>query len=192
MLSLLPVVPASAEMVTYVSGSVGTASIGEVTLKSSTGESRYTMKSGVPYSGAFGVKMDKLRLEAAVQYVTFDYGVPVNVTGVSGYNTFVTYMVNGYYDVPLGSQLLMPYVSVGLGGANWNDVNYNTFFGYSDESRSAFVWQAGVGVSAEVSDLLMLDVGFRHMKPSSVRWSAGAVSSASVNSLEATFRFMFD
>ncbi|MEI8033547.1 MAG: outer membrane beta-barrel protein [Chlorobiaceae bacterium] len=185
--------PASAATSTYVSGSVGLglATNTEKTFLGATVKDMYAYKTGVPFVGAVGIKSDAYRLEAALGYqvndvdkAKLDLFHPVSLPGNKV--SMWTYMANAYYDIDLDKSSASPYVTVGLGGASLKPA----ISGESSTTKSVFAWQAGAGVALKASDVVVSDLGYRYLKPLSVK-TGGEELSFGFHNLLAGVRYCF-
>ena len=75
-------------------------------------------------------------------------------------------MLNGYYNFETGSKF-SPYIGAGIGFARIKGSASATgvFYDYSTESikKTNFAWQAGVGVSYDITNNFAIDTGYRYM-----------------------------
>ncbi|MEI6846943.1 MAG: outer membrane beta-barrel protein [Chlorobiaceae bacterium] len=158
-IACLSAAPASAAT-PYVSGSVGLGIMGssDLTVAGSTSQQEY--KTGVPFSGAVGLKSGDVRCELAVGHQKND------VDGVLGGDVSVlSIMANAYYDINLKGSSFSPYVMAGLGDAK---VKFNDYAGEPFD-KSGFAWQIGTGVGLKASEKVTIDLGYRYFKSSKVK-----------------------
>jgi opacity protein-like surface antigen len=151
----------------YISGSVGVGFPADSDVTYSNGvvdKGGQTLKVGVPFGGAIGIKNDAYRVEAAIGYQTHKVDTWLHAPDLSDDSvSLFTYMVNGYYDVDIKDSSITPYVTAGLGGASITAKNE----GYADHSTTVFAWQVGAGIGLKASSNLTVDLGYRYLKPSS-------------------------
>lgn len=124
-----------------------------------------SFKTGIPLGVAVGMTTDYGRIEAALGYqrnsvAASKYFEPASDDHVTTYS----YMANAYYDYEPGKSSVTPYIMGGLGGATIKP-NGNP---YDGKSSTVFVWQLGAGIGIKAADRLVLDVGYRYVKPGSI------------------------
>ena len=147
----------------YISGDVGASWFNDITTNSG---GTLSTTGGVNALGALGVKWcDTYRLEAEFGYqrnnldkVTESTGV---VRNVSGFHSATSVLANGYYDFNTGS--IKPYLTAGLG---WASVGING--SANSETRSAFAYQFGAGLSIPLSKNIDIDARYRYFRTSTV------------------------
>ena len=175
----------------YISGSVGVGfpSDSDVTFSDgSVNKGGLTSKTGVPISGAVGIKNDAYRLEVALGHQSDKVDTWKHLPNSSNDTySFFTYMVNGYYDVDIKNSNITPYVMDGLGGASVNVKNE----GQPDQNSNVFAWQVGAGIGIKAANNLTFDLGYRYLKPSSFSDSYGSYTFCSSNFL-AGIRYEFN
>jgi opacity protein-like surface antigen len=128
---------------------------------------------GFIIGGAAGTHLtEDIRVELEVAYSEneVDHFVFHDDDGTSdtyegtGHFSFLTFMANVWYDIPL-SEELKPYLGGGAGIAivDANKVGYGEDENAPvyDSSEVAFAFQLGAGLRWAVSDNIMLDVGYR-------------------------------
>lgn len=177
----------------YVSGSLGVGFPGKSDISSggTTYKDAISYKSGIPFGGAVGIKNDAYRAEVFLGYQTNDldkFTISGTETSGAGYSASVfLYMVNGYYDFMDKNSNVSPYLTVGLGGASIHAKGPDT-----DETKNVFTWQAGLGVGVKAGDNLMVDLGYRYIKPGSFSaYNVGDVT-ASTHNIMAGIRYEFN
>ena len=124
-------------------------------------------KESMTYGGAIGLRGDGYRLEAAyghqqndVDKVKINAATQVKATSDDKVS-ISSYMVNGYLDMDQDSKI-DPYVMTGIGLANIKASGPTMF----PANSTVFAWQLGMGASIQVADHLLIDLGFRYLKPS--------------------------
>jgi opacity protein-like surface antigen len=72
-------------------------------------------------------------------------------------------MVNAYFDDAYSKESrIIPYIMGGVGGATINPQGTNL----DASSKSVLAWQLGGGIGVKASDHIMVDLGYRYLKPS--------------------------
>jgi opacity protein-like surface antigen len=114
--------------------------------------------------GAFGYKMDDIRVDIEALYsqlskntetgITTDPGVADNLSVMSG-------LVNVYYDVAIEDMPITPYVGVGVGAAYIKNPLATKITGDKD-SGFGFAYQAKAGVSYDVTPEIKFFAGARY------------------------------
>ncbi len=125
-------------------------------------------KESMTYGGAIGLRGDGYRLEAAYGHQQND-AVKVKEKNSSNYKSATSddkvsissFMVNGYLDMDQDSKI-DPYVMTGIGLVNIKASGPTLY----PANSTVFAWQFGMGASIQVADHLLLDLGFRYLKPS--------------------------
>ncbi len=178
--------PAAAGPSPYVGGSVGPGFFGnsDATYSGVFSKDYMTYQTGVPFTLAVGLKSEAYRAEAAFGFQSHDVEQiklnGIDQSSVSGYRvSMYSYMANGYYDIDLRYDSLMPYVMAGLGAARLHSREPAISW-----DRTVFAWQVGAGVSVPATRNITLDFAYRYFKPSSYdAGSATDISSFSHNFL---------
>jgi opacity protein-like surface antigen len=180
---------ASAKTAPYVRVAGGIGMMNDSDL-STAGDIENTLKynTALALEGAFGVKMDMFRIEAAVGYQSnavdkvFEPdgslsdinnldGVGNGVDGNLKMTTAIrSYMVNGYADFDINGGVT-PYLMAGVGLANV-DAKYqfedgNDWIALSI-SQDVFAWQVGAGVGVKATDNITVDLSYRYFGTSDV------------------------
>lgn len=114
-----------------------------------------------------------------------------------------TLMLNGYYDFSTGT-VFKPYVGAGIGVAKTKfreqGVDVTDGEHLDSVSKTGFAWNIGAGVGIEVSDNIVLDIGYHYVdrrasKKSFVDYADGSVSTlklkSSANEFSVGLRFDF-
>ncbi|NTV68144.1 MAG: porin family protein [Chlorobaculum sp.] len=159
----------------YVSVSFGGAELNNsrYTYYGSNISNAIVFKESMTYGGAIGLRGDGYRLEAAYghqqnkadkiskQLIPNSYTfIPVQGTGDDKVS-INSYMVNGYLDMDQDASI-DPYVMTGIGLVNIKASGPTMY----SASSTVFAWQFGLGASIKVSEHLLIDLGFRYLKPS--------------------------
>jgi len=104
-----------------------------------------------------------------------------------------TLMLNGYYDIPIESFPLVPYVGGGIGLAR-NSLHGVTVTvpgtgvaSFTGNDKDQFAWQLSAGVSYNFTPNLALDVGYRYLDAG----STGIGGKLHANELATSLRFNF-
>ncbi|MEI8186230.1 MAG: outer membrane beta-barrel protein [Chlorobiaceae bacterium] len=177
----------------YVSLSTGLASLANSDFTNAAGfkfNEAATYKSGVPFVGAVGINNGAYRVEVAIGYQSNDFDKFTDgekLTPISGSSqSALTYLLNGYYDIDLKGSIT-PYLTAGLGGATLTGKTA----GYSDESHLVFAYQLGAGVGIKASENIVVDLGYRYLKPSSFKISSGVSFTELSNNFLVGVRYNF-
>jgi len=175
---------AQAEMTPYVrvAGGLGMANDSKEEYGGDlTGEAEFD--SGLVLEGAFGVKIDMFRVEAAVGYQSNDVdkfkdadGTVQDMDDMDGYSetgSIKSYMINGYADFDMDG--ISPYVMAGMGIANvGGKVTYEDgdgdYFKATFGDQGVFAWQVGAGVGVKATDNITVDLGYRYFATSDITY----------------------
>lgn len=123
--------------------------------------SSITFKTGMPWGGAIGLKGDEYRVEAALGYQVNHVDTSTTALPSGNRVDMFTYMANAYYDYNIDYNIV-PYVMGGVGGTSITRKGPDI----ADASKSVFTWQLGVGVGVKASEKVIVDIGYRYLKPS--------------------------
>jgi opacity protein-like surface antigen len=120
-------------------------------------------KEGVAYGGSIGLRGDGYRLEAAYghQQNKADKFFITTPAASDDKISISSYMVNGYLEMDQDSSI-DPYVMTGIGMANMKTSGPTMI----PANSTVFAWQFGIGAGIKVMDHLLIDLGFRYLKPS--------------------------
>ncbi|NTU57666.1 MAG: porin family protein [Chlorobiaceae bacterium] len=165
----------------YVSGTIGYGISGDLVYDNGLREG---MDSGVALNGAVGYKFGEVRTEAAIGYQ--QHAFSDDTFNVNPQLSVLTVMGNGYYDFAAGSGV-KPYVMAGAGIAN---VHYSNDF-VDGSTNTHFAWQLGAGVACKVSDNVLVDVGYRYLRPTGVHDNSNNDLSWTIHNVMAGFRYEF-
>lgn len=169
---------------TYVAGSLGYQLDYDITSSDIIGTSNeleFSLDDSQAYSGAIGVYLNNFRVEFETSYFETDYTdiefltFPINIDGDLSYLTF---MGNVYWDIPLGSPDFNLYLGGGVGLAVVRSdaqldstlINTTTVGGITtttaidevDDTYSTLAYQALIGISYRVADDWTLTGGYRY------------------------------
>ena len=158
----------------YVSGNIGISWMNDADLDSVDDDDRgvdVDFSSGITLLGALGCDYGDYRLEGELGYqrndvdsASLSHGEDRSVD-LDGHITVLSLLVNGYYDIDLGSGVeLSPTVGVGVAQVRADDVefdNQSNDDGWS-ASEVTFAYQAGIGLGIPVSDGIMIDARYRY------------------------------
>jgi len=165
----------------YTSIQIGIAANSQADLKFTDGtRGTSDIDPGMVVSGAFGYRFFPwLRAEGELGYFDGEFD-----KSSSSSMDVMTYMANVYLDWQNNSGFT-PYVGVGLGLAYLSvDVSESfvdsgtTYTWVSNDSDNAFAWQAGLGVSYEVQNRLMADLGWRYIDTGEIKLNTTLLGSA--------------
>lgn len=145
--------------------------------------------NGYGFGAAVGAMMDQFRLEAEIASQKTDIeavGIIADVENSigSGDIRMTTYMVNGYFDIPVNPQFGM-YITGGLGYGTTTVSIENI-----DGDDSGLAWKAGAGVFYNFNDNMALDLGWTYMTMDDADLDV-PVSDLASNNLYTAFRFSF-
>lgn len=161
----------------YVSGNIGLSWMNDVEFSSNwTDDSDgFTIGtgSGLAVSGAAGYDFGDYRTELELGYQTNDVEswqeTDENYTGSeydsTGDISLVSVMVNGAYDICLGSDVeLSPYAGIGAAFISFDDVSacFNYEDSYRDKTAASFAYQLGAALSLPASDDIMVECRYRY------------------------------
>lgn len=163
----------------------------------------FEFDTGWGVNGALGYSlsggMQGLRIEGEVGYRSNDIDtVNVNNFGVipggTGDVDVWTGLINGYYDIDLGSNF-MPYIGGGLGIAHVDgEVTVPGPNGRISDSETVFAYQLSAGVGYALSPSTTLFAGYRYLATEDPEFSNGATTVTSEyhsHNAQAGVRFSF-
>lgn len=146
--------------------------------------------NGYGWGGAVGMAFDQIRVEGEISTQKTDLeaaGIGSNDASVaisSGDIRMTTYMVNGYYDLPISDGFGI-YFTGGLGYGTATLSIYNI-----DGDDSGFAWKGGLGMFYSWSDNMAVDLGWEYVSMDDADIDAD-VSDLNTNNLVAAFRYSF-
>lgn len=165
----------------YVSGHAGMVWFDDLDLYSlesdTDGYIKTMFDSGIALTGAVGCDLGDVRGEFEMGYqvndvvetqvIDIEDGEIDNIEdGLTGDMSLVTFMLNGYYDIPVSDSGLEFFVTAGVGSAFWsfNDVGDpdDKEGNYSNDKGSTWAYQLGAGMAIPVGDNLMLEARYRY------------------------------
>ena len=121
------------------------------------------MDNGYGWGGAVGWTMDQFRVEGEIVTQKTDIDAlgirgedtaPVNIG--SGDVRMTTYMVNGYWDIPVNNGFGF-YLTAGLGYGTADVSVYNV-----DGDDGGLAWKGGAGVFYAIDDHMAVDLGWEY------------------------------
>lgn len=129
-------------------------------IKSKGNDSPLT-RSFIAGSGAFGYKMDDIRVDVEGLYsqLTKDENVIDDAKAADSVTAF-SGLVNIYYDVAIEDMPITPYVGIGVGASCLS--NPSKVSGVQDQKGFGFAYQAKAGVSYDVTPEIKLFAGARY------------------------------
>lgn len=146
--------------------------------------------NGYGWGGAVGATYDQFRIEGEITTQKTDLdavrlnnggsGVAVN----SGDVRMTTYMLNGYFDIPVTDGFGI-YLTGGLGYGTVTLSVYNI-----DGDDSGFAWKGGAGVFYSWNDNMAVDLGWEYVSMDDADLDV-EVSDLNTNNLVAAFRYTF-
>ena len=153
------------------------------------------LKNEVGYGGQLAVgKMFntdygdfRVEFEAGYQKADFD--------DIKGDVALTTFMVNGYYDIPV-SDMFGLYLTVGGGYGNYNiDAGIretpNGHVNYVDHGNGVFAYKGGAGMIFNFTDQLALDLGYEYLGTSDAELNNAEFTSIRSHNIVTSLRFMF-
>lgn len=149
------------------------------------------MDKGYGWGGAVGYTINQFRVEGEITTQKTDLdavgirGTDITPVAIgSGDLRMTTYMVNGYWDIPLNNGFEL-YFTGGLGYGNAELSIYNI-----DGDDSGFAWKLGAGVSYAFDTNMALDLGWEYVSMEDADINV-EVSDLYTNNLVAAFRYTF-
>jgi opacity protein-like surface antigen len=146
--------------------------------------------NGYGWGGAVGMKFDQIRaeVEIATQKTDIDAITAGGGPGIgiaSGDTRITTYMVNGYYDIPVSGGFSV-YLTAGLGMATTTFSIMNV-----DDDDSGFAWKGGAGVSYAFDKNMAVDFGWEFIDTDDPTIDNVEFSDVYTNNIVAAFRYTF-
>lgn len=149
----------------YIGGNVGLNILSDSSLVNAA-PLGINYELGFKVGGVLGYDFGMLRLDAEVAYRAngaSDIISPVSRFTADGSTSILSYMINGYFDIPT-KMSLTPYLSAGIGYAT---VSLDTGIPglvptLVDDSDSVFAYQFSAGVGYEISQTTILSLGYRY------------------------------
>lgn len=142
------------------------------------------------WGGAVGLTFNQFRVEGEITTQKTD----IDSVGFIGDNTgrgidsgdlrMTTYMVNGYFDLPVSNGFGF-YVTGGLGYGTATVSVYNI-----DGDDSGFAWKVGAGVSYAFTDNMAVDLGWEYLSMEDADLDV-TVSDLASNNIYTAFRYTF-
>jgi len=147
--------------------------------------------NGYGWGGALGYTIDQFRVEGEITTQKTDLDA-VGITdggnarvGIgSGDVRMTTYMVNGYYDIPLNNGFGL-YLTGGLGYGTATVSIYDI-----DGDDSGFAWKGGAGAFYAINDNMTVDLGWEYVSMDDADLDV-TVSDLASNNFLAAFRYTF-
>ncbi len=118
---------------------------------------------------AVGAKMGDTRAE--LEYGFTKMGTKSDIDGKAKFG-MQTVMLNGYYDF-YNDSIFTPYVGAGIGFADMT-LKFADKDGAGSKSKVKFAYGLKAGVGIEVAKNVTVDVGYRYLKPSVVKYGYDA------------------
>ena len=149
------------------------------------------MDNGYGWGGALGWTIDQFRVEGEITTQKTD----IDALGIRGEDTtpvaigsgdirMTTYMVNGYWDIPLNNGFGI-YLTAGLGYGTADLSVYNI-----DGDDSGFAWKGGAGVFYAIDSNMAVDLGWEYVSMEDADLDV-TVSDLYTNNIVAAFRYTF-
>ena len=147
--------------------------------------------NGYGWGGAVGYAVKQFRIEGEITTQKTD----IDAIGISGTNAGVaygsgdvrmtTYMVNGYFDIPVSNGFGF-YLTGGLGYGTASITTSNLV----DGDDSGFAWKGGAGMFYNFNDNMAVDLGWEYVSMSDADLDVD-VTDLYTNNIVATFRYKF-
>ena len=135
---------------------------------------------GFGWGGALGVTLNQFRLEGEISTQKDD----IKGDDLGGDIRLTTYMVNGYFDIPVSGGFGL-YLTGGLGygsvAISLDDV---------DGNDGGFAWKGGAGVFYAFNDNMAMDLGWEYISMDDADVDV-EVSDLNTNNIVAAFRYAF-
>jgi len=149
------------------------------------------MSNGYGWGGAFGWNIDQFRVEGEITTQKTD----LDAVGFRGNDTakgigsgdlrMNTYMINGYWDIPVNEAFSF-YLLAGLGYGTAELSIYNV-----DGTEGGFTWKGGLGVSYNFNSNMAADFGWEYVSMEDADFDDVSVNDLYSNNIVAAFRFSF-
>lgn len=131
--------------------------------KGGAGDNALEFDAGYIVNGAVGLDADMYRVEGAVGYqhngvAKYDGDPPMSDDEKI---SILSFMANGYVDIPMNGAGVEPYVMAGIGVASVGADN-----GIVEDSDTVLAYQFGAGVAIDASPNIAVDLGYRYFMAS--------------------------
>jgi len=165
----------------YVSGNVGLVLVPDLDQEIiSIPVSEVSLDLGFGVGGALGYDFGAFRAEGEIAYRLNDTD-DGNVIGfgpgpVDGDISALSFMANGYYDIPVANSPLVPYVGVGVGVASIDaDITAPLLSSLAlvDDSATVFAYQFMAGLGYNISPTITLTADYRYFTTTDPEFSCG-------------------
>lgn len=144
----------------YISGSMGLASVSDANIDTGSNSGEIEFDSGFTATGAYGQTLgDAGRIEVELGYRTNDIDKVngLGITDIDGDIATVSLMGNAFYGLSNNSRFT-PFVGAGLGFANIEaDIERG-----DEEDDTVFAYQVAAGASMAVTETLDIDLQYRY------------------------------
>ncbi len=172
----------------YVSASAGAGLAGNQEPATIIKYDYDNLDTGLVLNGALGYNFKPFRAEIAIGYQEHEYS-GFEFQGVYGEISnhdvsYLTIMANGYYDFDTNSDIL-PYIMGGIGITSPDAT--------SDwvQDDTAFAWQIGAGLGVRASKNVVLDMGYRYLRPEGLKDNFGVDIDWESHTIMAGVRYEF-
>ena len=147
--------------------------------------------NGYGWGGAVGYTMNQFRVEGEISTQKTDLDAvgsewaPLTRRGLgSGDVRMTTYMVNGYFDIPVSNGFGF-YLTGGLGYGTVTVSLYDV-----DGDDSGFAWKGGLGMFYAINDNMTVDLGWEYLSMDDADLDV-SVNDLDTNNIVAAFRYSF-
>ena len=105
-----------------------------------------------------------------------------------------TYMINGYYEMPIDDMFAL-YATAGAGYGRYDIdagiVNPTDGMGYINHSDDVFAYKGGAGATSNINEQMAVDLGYEYLGTSHATINGAEVNKIGSHNIVTSFRFMF-
>ena len=105
-----------------------------------------------------------------------------------------TYMINGYYEMPIDDMFAL-YATAGAGYGRYDIdagiVNPTDGMGYINHSEDVFAYKGGAGATYNINEQMAVDLGYEYLGTSHATINGAEVNKIGSHNIVTSFRFMF-
>jgi len=171
----------------YIGAAGGMTIFHDSDLKNAAGTTAtVSYDKGFGFNVSGGYNFDGFRCEGEFGYKKADVDT-VGIVSISGGDaTFMSYMVNGYYDIKTTEPAITPYIGAGLGLIN-GELNDNG----QKADDNVFGYQVVAGIGFNVNKNVAIDLSYRFQGAASDLKVEGSELSYTSSNLMAGLRYNF-